>query len=76
MIKPLSDPTFIEQFAVTGEYSINNSGGHWNSLDDFRAAVHTAEIPEDHINIEAEYNLYMSNPREYRNDFKLPGNVK
>ena len=34
MIKPLSDATFVEQFDVTGEFSINNSGGHWNSLDD------------------------------------------
>ena len=65
----LKAPKKVEKVVETFAKYVNKT--HWDTKEAFAAAVEKSGVNPDAINVNAEWDLYQSDTKGYRNNLKL-----
>jgi len=65
----LKAPKKVEKTVKATVKYVNHT--HWDTIEEFTTAINKIGLREDQINISAEWDLYKSDTKGYRNHLKL-----
>ena len=65
----LKTPKKVEKAAKVAVEYVNHT--HWDTKEAFATAINASGVHPDAVNINAEWDLYQSNTKGYRNHLKL-----
>ena len=65
----LKAPKKAEKAVKAADKHVNHT--HWDTKDAFTAAIDASGVHPDAINVNAEWDLYQSDTKGYRNHLKL-----
>ena len=65
----LKAPKKAEKVVKAAVKHVNHT--HWDTKDAFTAAINASGVHPDTINVNAEWDLYQSDKKAYRNHLKL-----
>ena len=65
----LKAPKKVEKVVKAAEKYVNKT--HWDTIEEFTTAINKTGLRSDQINISAEWDLYQSDKKGYRNHLKL-----
>ena len=65
----LKAPKKVEKTVKATVKYVNHT--HWDTIEEFTTAINKIGLREDQINIPAEWDLYKSDTKGYRNHLKL-----
>ena len=65
----LKAPKKVEKTVKATVKYVNHT--HWDTIEEFTTAINKIGLREDQLNISAEWDLYKSDTKGYRNHLKL-----